>query len=161
MHAMSYDQGGRHSTWEYAEKVAAQGIAKLPAAQLTLGLPFYGRHMASGEWKTYEDLVQEHAPLSPSANEAGGYFFNGPELIARKTAHARELGMGGVMIWEVGQDCRRNAVVHGETTHAVTCPQGEESSLLASLKEAREEADFQSAYREAVGVGGGGWRDEL
>ena len=134
MHAMSYDQRGKHSTWEYAEKVAAQGIAKLPAAQLTLGLPFYGRHMASGEWKTYEDLVQEHAPLSPSANEAGGYFFNGPELIARKTAHARELGMGGVMIWEVGQDCRLSAVTRSGTTHGVTCPGGEESALLTAVR---------------------------
>ena len=133
MHMMSYDQPGRHSTWEFAERVAKQGARMLPAHQVTLGLPFYGRHVSTGDWKSYEDLVQAHAPLAPGTDEAGGYYFNGPDLIMRKTRLARELGLGGVMIWEVGQDCRQNAVTHGKDTHAVTCPQGEQSALLAAL----------------------------
>ena len=164
MHMMSYDQPGKHSTLDWSREVASRGAGILPPELLTLGVPFYGRHIKTGDWKSYEDLVQMNAALlknRPEVDEAGGYYFNGPGTIAKKVQLARSLGLGGVMIWEVGQDCRRNAVVHGETTHAVTCPQGEESSLLASLKEAREEADFQSAYREAVGGGGGGWRDEL
>ena len=62
----------------------------------------------------------------------GGYY-NSRALIERKTRMAAELGLGGVMIWEVGQDCRQHAVTHGKDTHAVTCPQGEQSALLAAL----------------------------
>lgn len=32
--------------------------------QVTMGVPFYGRVLNSGEWITYEDLVQRHAPLA-------------------------------------------------------------------------------------------------
>jgi len=141
MHMMSYDQPGRHSTWEFAQRVAAQGARMLPPHLVTLGLPFYGRHVKTGDWKSYEDLVQMHAPLEPDVDEAGGYYFNGPHLIQRKTRLAIELGLGGVMIWEVGQDCRQHAVTHGETTHVVTCPR-EASALLAAigseLSDARE-----------------------
>ena len=37
------------------------------------------------------------------------------------------------MIWEVGQDCRVQAVTHGETIHVKTCPRGEDSSLLVAI----------------------------
>ena len=36
-----------------------------------------------------------------------GYYFNGPKLIARKAQLAMELGLGGVMIWEVRTAQRR------------------------------------------------------
>ena len=36
MHMMSYDQPGKHSTWEFAERVAKQGARMLPAAQVIL-----------------------------------------------------------------------------------------------------------------------------
>ena len=80
-------------------------------------------------------------PAGAGTDEAGGYYFNGPDLIMRKTRLARELGLGGVMIWEVGQDCRQNAVTHGKDTHAVTCPQGEQSALLAALARERGPRD--------------------
>ena len=145
MHAMAYDQSpGQHSTWEFAQKVVQQGATLLPAHLVTLGLPFYGRHVRTGEWKSYEDLVQEHSraaggSLQPAdewalRDEAAGYFFNGPALIERKTRLALEAGLGGVMIWEGGQDCRVHAVTHGATTHAVTCPHGEASALLTAIR---------------------------
>ena len=59
---------------------------------------------------------------------------NGPGTIERKTRRAAELGLGGVMIWEVGQDCRVHPVTHGDTTHGVTCPDGESSALLTALR---------------------------
>mmetsp|Transcript_45564 Transcript_45564/g.148076 ORF Transcript_45564/g.148076 Transcript_45564/m.148076 type:complete len:118 (+) Transcript_45564:304-657(+) len=49
MHAMAYDQSGRHSTYAFAEKVAAQAVELLPPSKVTLGLPFYGRHLQTGE----------------------------------------------------------------------------------------------------------------
>jgi len=43
LHMMSYDQPGKHSTMEFAMKVADQGARILPPKSLTLGLPFYSR----------------------------------------------------------------------------------------------------------------------
>ena len=40
----------------------------------------------------------------PDADVAGGFHFNGPATIRRKTIHAVRGGYGGVMIWELGQD---------------------------------------------------------
>ena len=94
MHMMSYDAPGRHSTWDLAEKAAKQGARLLPAAKLTLGLPFYGRHITTGEqrclplhttttscrpdahlimsgdWRSYEDLLKIPAVASrPTGDE--------------------------------------------------------------------------------------------
>ena len=166
MHMMSYDQQGKHSTWEFAERVAKQGAQILPAHLVTLGVPFYGRHTQTGDWKSWEDLVQMFDPLGDGVDESGGYYFNSGALIRRKTRLAHAAGLGGVMIWEVGQDCRRHAVTHGETTHAVTCPRGEDSSLLAAMQ---RELDVLPPRPPLVdvgaGAGGGGGagaaRDEL
>ena len=139
MHMMAYDQGGEHSTWEFAEEKARQGAKLLPPAKVTLGLPFYGRDIRTGDWKSYEDLVQAHLP-GPHQDRVGTHehtqYFNSPALISRKTRFARRLGLGGVMIWEVGQDCRRRAKVTGDTTHVVTCPRGDDDSLLLAVARA-------------------------
>ena len=52
------------------------------------------------------------------------------------------------MIWEVGQDCRMRAVIHGDTTHGVTCPEGEASSLLVALRDAASEVGSGAAKEE-------------
>ena len=67
MHIMSYDQSGtHHSSYDYGIKTLDQGIAAgIPSHQLTLGVPFYGRHSRTGDWTTYEDLVQQYHPLAP------------------------------------------------------------------------------------------------
>merc|ERR1712216_470934 len=110
-----------------AKKGITQGSGILPAEKLTVGLPFYGRSVTTGEWKSYEDLVQEHHPLDPKSDMVVGQTqekisFNGPQTIADKTRVALEAGIAGVMIWEVGQDCRLVPVTHGQKTHVRTCP---------------------------------------
>ena len=67
MHMMSYDQGARHSTWEFAERVARQGAELLPAAKVTHGLPFYGRHVRTGESNPNPNPNPNPSP-SPSPN---------------------------------------------------------------------------------------------
>jgi GH18 family chitinase len=42
-----------------------------------------------------------------------------------------QAGLGGIMIWEVGQDCRVHPVTHGQDTHVSTCPKG--NAAVASL----------------------------
>lgn len=138
MHMMSYDQGGtHHSTLEFGLKSADQGSKILPPERLTMGVPFYGRDSRKGDWTTYEDLVQRHDPLSPDKDavpvpENGAHIgFNGVKTIEAKTRYALEKGLGGVMIWEVGQDCRLVPVTHGHQTHVRTCPTDDASLLLA------------------------------
>jgi len=153
LHSMSYDQGGaQHSPRELAEKTIKQArTAGLPLEKLTLGVPFYGRDSARGDWVTYEDLIQQHNDLLPEDDsvvkvvmEKGDLKerkiigFNGEETLKWKAELAFGNGLAGLMIWEVGQDCRVNPVVRGDTTHVRTCPgQGEERSLLHGLTSTR------------------------
>merc|ERR1719443_1269065 len=146
---MSYDKGGaQHSSLQYGRDSVDQGRDHLPPEKLTMGVPFYGRHSQSGDWTTYEDLVQRHHPLAPdldsvSAPDAKGATigFNGVKTIEEKTRYALENGIAGVMIWEVGQDCRLVPVVHGKDTHARTCPT-DDSSLLLAITRATAAAGF-------------------
>lgn len=103
MHMMSYDQPGKHSTQAFGENSVNQGKKLLPAEKLTMGLPFYSRDVKTGQWKTYEDLVRS-GPLDPSVDQVGNNYFNGQDMIERKTKFALKSGLAGVMIWESGQD---------------------------------------------------------
>merc|ERR1711971_1185990 len=122
---------------ELGTKSVDQGIAVLPPMKLTMGVPFYGRHTRTGDWTTYEDLVQQHDPLAasvdsvPTKDKAATIGFNGVTTIEKKTRYALQKSIGGVMIWEVGQDCRLVPVTHGDKTHVRTCPTDNSSLLLA------------------------------
>lgn len=156
MHAMTYDaNGGHHSPMSLAQGAIAKATAAgLPLRQVTLGLPFYGRSTESGDWTTYEDLVQRHHPLDPALDalplQPGGappqgqapfIGLNGRHTIAAKTALAVQQGLGGVMVWEAGQDCRLEAVRHADgSSHGVTCPEGQSSSLLVAMRQAGSSA---------------------
>ena len=97
---------------------------------MTIGLPFYGRSVKNGDWKSYEDLQKDNA-LMLSQNKVGDQYFNGVKMIRKKVRHAIERGMGGVMIWEVGQDCRVQEKKTGDVIHVQTCTSKDSSLLLA------------------------------
>ncbi|MBC8112899.1 MAG: glycoside hydrolase family 18 protein [Candidatus Saccharimonas sp.] len=110
IHLMSYDNPGRHSTFETSQADVAK-FRKLgvPASKLCLGLPFYGRGITAGDRvKTYSEIVAP-IPPAPETDEADGLFFNGPATIRRKTQFAIEQKLGGVMVWEIGQDAKGDA----------------------------------------------------
>ena len=164
LHAMAYDTHGPegHSSLDYGKKCLERALsAGLPPHKVTLGLPFYGRFVQGGDWRSYEDLVQAHPPLAPATDRVAGdgdsgdggevdqrqhqqqeIAFNGRDTIAAKTEYALSRGAGGLMVWEAGQDCRVEAVSHEDRpreTHGVTCPgPGDGSSLLAALRDAIE-----------------------
>jgi len=111
IHLMTYDYYGKHSTWEYTLEATEYMMARfdIPPEKLIVGLPFYGRifdGFSPDYWKktmNYRDIVREFAP-APSEDEAGGFYFNGPETIRKKMELVSSHSLKGVFIWEIGQD---------------------------------------------------------
>jgi len=120
---MSYDNGPRHSTYEQAvADLDAMARMGAPAKKLLLGLPFYGRGIANRDRAmTYAEIHQRFRP-GEDLDEAGGFYFNGPRTLQRKVSLAKERGLGGVMIWEVGQDARGRASLLSRLTQAKKNP---------------------------------------
>lgn len=114
---MSYDRGGRHSLYSDSLKdiktFQDRGVVD---SKIVLGLPFYGRNIEKfSNTRTYayistttEDLASEqdhHVEVNPRQLEQERvYFYNGKNTILRKFDAAFHLGIGGIMIWELGQD---------------------------------------------------------
>ncbi len=105
VHIMAYDHQGRHSTFDGAKRdVQSLRDRGVPADKLVLGLPFYGRGVTKPDRVlTYAEIQQKYAP-APDKDEVDGIYFNGPETLTLKVEYARQAGLQGVMIWELGQD---------------------------------------------------------
>eukprot|EP01124_Arcella_intermedia_P029581 TRINITY_DN6293_c0_g1_i2.p1 TRINITY_DN6293_c0_g1~~TRINITY_DN6293_c0_g1_i2.p1 ORF type:complete len:309 (+),score=51.03 TRINITY_DN6293_c0_g1_i2:28-954(+) len=103
VHVMAYDQPHKHSTYLFFMEVLEESLKHIPAGKLTVGIPFYGRSIQTGEAHTYNDL-HKLLPEGSTADEVAGVYFNGLEMVARKARTARSRGIAGVMIWELGQD---------------------------------------------------------
>ena len=102
---MAYDHPGPHSTFEDARKDVEKLLAAgAPAHKITLGLPFYGRDRAQANKSlTYREILAQHRP-TPTTDEIGTLSFNGRATIQKKTRYALDHHLGGVMVWELGQD---------------------------------------------------------
>jgi GH18 family chitinase len=106
IHIMSYDHdGNEHSTLNQAQTDLAKLLARhIPKEKLFLGLPFYGRKRGGNpDSLSYSQIVRRFHPAADE-DSAGGFYFNGINTIQKKTRYAVDQGIGGVMIWEVGQD---------------------------------------------------------
>ena len=152
LHAMAYDHHGQHSTMAHFVTATQQAttIFKEEQFKVTIGLPFYGRNTKNGDWISYEDLVTKH-DLLPESNQMGDQYYNGVDMIRKKVRHAMEHEVGGVMIWEVGQDCRVVETVHGDTDiHVKTCQEkdSKDSLLLAITDELIELRKTQQKQEE-------------
>ena len=102
---MSYDHEGRHSTLAQAELDVAGLVRQgVPPGKLCLGIPFYGRNITKPNTAlAYADIVSQYHP-TPNTDEVSGLYFNGPETVQQKTRYALVHHLGGVMVWEIGQD---------------------------------------------------------
>jgi GH18 family chitinase len=120
---MSYDHEGRHATFADFKTDAAVFTAQdVPRRKIRLGLPFYGRSIQNrNQEATYADIVRQYHP-APSADEAGGLYFNGVRTIQQKTRYAVANGFGGVMIWELGQDTTDSASLLQAVHQALSPP---------------------------------------
>ena len=115
---MSYDnmraQPGKsmHSTMQFAQDTVRSAIGSgLDPSKVALGVPFYARHMVSGDWKTYEEIVRELRDVQGVEESEirkldvfEDYYYNGIDTIVAKTRLALREKIGGLMIWENGQD---------------------------------------------------------
>jgi len=109
VHLMAYDLSSGpegHSSLKHS-KQTVQMIEETgcPRSKIVLGVPAYSRQINNpGKVKTYSELISADPSNAErdQSSEADG--FNGLPTIRAKTRWAREQGLGGIMVWEVGQD---------------------------------------------------------
>jgi len=122
VHAMLYDDDGRHSTLEnsaaHVQELVKRGV---PRAKLLLGIPFYGRgYTESRPWSSaisYKTL-RERYHMNPAQDTVSGYYFNNLETIRQKVYYAKSEGLAGVVVWEIGQDTDDDTSLLGAITAA-------------------------------------------
>ncbi|MCC7478040.1 glycoside hydrolase family 18 protein [bacterium] len=105
LHLMAYDGPGRHSTFDFAAGAVSGLLARgVPAQKLCLGVPFYARGVKRhGRALPYSHLAARNW-LAPDEDQLGDMYYNGPGTLQRKTEYALKSGLGGIMVWEIGQD---------------------------------------------------------
>lgn len=103
---------GQHSSFEDAKSdFDYWNITRaIPAAKLTLGLPFYGYGFGTdiASDMTYGDIVKTYpgAALTDTVSVAGKgtFYYNGIPTITQKLNYAKLKKAGGVMIWQLFGD---------------------------------------------------------
>lgn len=110
---MAYDDdynGGDHSSEEMAKSQAnLYGTFLGSTGKVSLGVPFFGKAGFNNR-KSFKEIAAQYNPAA-SANTAGGYNFNGVDLIARKTAYTITNNNTGVMIWDLLKDATDNRLL--------------------------------------------------
>lgn len=126
---MIYDQTGtwsespfgNHASFEHYLQAEEYWVKRgITRDKIVMGLPFYGYKFSSKSGGTgtgvgYNDIVAGFPNLKPSDDQTPGEdwcFFNGPDMIYKKTLYALENGFGGVMVWEMSQDCKGEKSLH-------------------------------------------------
>lgn len=103
VHLMSYDHDFPQATLAKSQADVRRLIEwGCPREKILLGVPFYGRNLER-EAMSYRDLVRIH-PKEAGNDLIGGSALNGPETLRQKDEWAQSQGLGGLMIWELGQD---------------------------------------------------------
>ncbi len=97
---------GPHSPFSFAINATVYWVNQgVPPEKLTLGMPFYGWDFSDPSDVSgvlYRTLVNED-PDNAYRDRVGLTFYNGIPTIRQKTEYAL-VQLGGVMIWEIGQD---------------------------------------------------------
>jgi GH18 family chitinase len=71
-----------------------------PAFKVVLGIPAYCRGLNDlSQVQTYDEVA-----LKLDGDETADVWCNGPESVRSKARFARQQGLAGIFIWELGQD---------------------------------------------------------
>lgn len=102
---MAYDGPGQHASMDFARLMVWHWQTQdVPPAKLRLGVPFYARGVVHhGRAVPFTNLAEKH-DISPDMDQVGDYYFNGEKTLQAKTEYAAEQQLGGMMVWEIGQD---------------------------------------------------------
>ena len=87
--------------------------------KVTAGVPFFAQDQHSGETSSYEEA------LARSRQKRGGLAGEMVKKAGQVVRESARLGMGGISVWELGQDCRPHQV----DEHVATCESLDESLL--------------------------------
>ncbi len=141
------DLYGPHSPFSFAESAiaywSAQGLSK---EKMTLGVPFYGYDFTNLE-KTvsvkFSDMVSKNTNYA-YRDQVGRIYYNGIFTIAEKTRLAMQENLGGMMIWELGQDD------FGEFSLLNTISQSLNGAIITSVSEIEAIANIETPYPNPV-----------
>lgn len=113
---MSYDVtgpwlpafSGQHSSLNFSKEGIGfwNNIVGISAEKLTLGVPFYGYNFVNSTTVTsvtYNQMVRDNVN-NANLDRVGNTFYNGIPTIKSKVNLAYDREIGGIMIWELGQD---------------------------------------------------------
>jgi GH18 family chitinase len=110
VNVMTYDLTSQdHAPLNAYQKMEALSSKGVDKANLTYGVPFYGRNQGGygGIARIYSYLYG----LGKMANNVNStsvngttYYYNGPDRISAKTTWAKDNGYGGIMIWDINHD---------------------------------------------------------
>ncbi len=109
---MSYDRAGEHATMP--QFIADDKTARkfMHPAKIILGLPYYSNDTSKPrDWNVqtpYSKIRRVQPDLKASDNtltlDGKPHYFNGPDLIEKKSQYVHDNNLGGVMIWAYETD---------------------------------------------------------
>lgn len=125
---MSYDKKGswtptspgQHSSLDHAKNdlVYFNQTRNVPIEKLVLGVPFYGWEFDDGATTSNDvraltycqilNLDENNKNYDEAVTETGTVYYNGVSTIEAKIDWVINQKAGGIMIWELGQDCFNN-----------------------------------------------------
>tara|TARA_B100000073_G_scaffold301388_1_gene268318 strand:+ start:289 stop:1449 length:1161 start_codon:yes stop_codon:yes gene_type:complete len=116
---MNYDNdlGSKHATFEtvFGDKGSVAHWTKfgIPKEKIITGIPFYARAGWGEEWLSYKHIIEINPVIADSIdfiiynkNDSGSkaYGFNGKLTTRKKVAKNKELGLLGIMFWQLAGD---------------------------------------------------------